>query len=812
MRSLTLSKKLFFFVYIFLGLCVFGLESFGQSPALAEIQASYTTYEQQGIREKMYVHTDRQVYVSGEIIWFKAYLANAENNRPLGVSKVSYVELVNKANQPVLQGKIAMKEGSGNGSFLLPASIASGNYILRAYTNWMKNFSPDYFFEKKISIINSSANIDSSSNRGKVAYNIDFFPEGGNLVTGLESKIAFKAVDNKNNGAECEGVIINEMKDTVATFATLRFGMGRFSLKPESGKQYTAIANFKDGSSLKKELPQIYSNGYVMQLNEADLNNLRVSISANGNYLSRNMYVVVQSRGHIDVARSVPIENNNAVCVINKNELKEGVSIITVFDENKTPLCERLYFSRPKNKMVISAKADKATYETRSKVIVNVSTDDQNKNPLTGNLSASVYRLGNIDDSSRENIFNYFWLTSNLRGFIEDPGYYFAAENAETGEALENLLLAQGWRKFNWDDVLQNKKPSFTYVPEFAGHIITGKVINAATKKPASDVQVYLSVPGKRIQLRGCKSDAQGLVHFDMKDFFGASQLVMQTNEDNDSVYHLEIFSPFFEKFSQSVPPGLNISSTVKNVLAARHFNVAIQNTYHQSRLQEMSAPVVDTIPFFRKPYKTYVLSDYTRFVTMEEVMREYVAEVNVRRNGSKFRLATFNSPAFETKTVQVAEQVFSGNPLVLLDGVPVFDINKIIAYDPLKVYKLDIVAEKYHLGTITAEGILSYTTYNGRLEDLALNPNDLVLDYEGLQQQRVFYSPQYENASQRAGRLPDFRNVLFWNPDVKTNSNGKGAISFYTGDIPGRYVVVLQGLASNGNAGNYSTTFDVMR
>lgn len=808
------SSILYKYLVLFAGLLVFnftGLKTFGQ---LAEIQNSYAKNNQHNLQEKIYLHTDRSFYLCGEVLWFKAYLINAATNKPIAVSKVVYIEVLDKSHQPVLQGKIAMENGLGNGSFYLPFSVASGNYVVRAYTNWMKNFPQDHYFEKNISIINTSTKMDSSGIRESVNYSAEFFPEGGNLVNGLESEIAFKVNDNKNKGIECEGVIVDQSQDTVARFKSLQFGMGHFFLRPQNGKQYTAIVNFKNGSSIRKSLPEAYNNGYVMHVAGTGLNDLKISLRTNQSLKndSPDIYIIIQNNARIDFAKPLRMEKDESVLVINKDSLKDGVSQITIFDANKQPICERLYFKRPKNKMLITAKADRGNYQLRSKVLMDVATSNQNNISLAGNLSAAVYRMDNLHQTEQENIFSYLWLSSNLRGTIEDPDYYFKDENNETNEALDNLMLAQGWRKFDWGNALQNKKPAFTYVPEYAGHIITGRITNETTKKPVPDVQVYLSVPGPRVQLRGCMTDSAGLVHFEMKDFFGANQIVMQTNNGDENAYHMEIFSPFSEKFSADSLPAFYIEEKYRDDLRSGNIHMEVQNVYHENQLQLLIKPLVDTVPFYFQPYKTYLLGDYTRFTTMEEVMREYVNEVNVRRNGTKFRFMTVNEPGFALRDKQGAEAIFDKNPLVLLDGVPVFNINKIIAYDPLKVQKLDVVAERYHYGTITADGILSYTTYKGNLEDFTLDPNDLVLDYEGLQQQRVFYSPQYTTENDRQSRLPDFRDLLFWTPALNTNSDGKGSFSFYTGDVPGKYLVVVQGLSSNGDAGGGSFIFNVQK
>jgi len=789
-----------------------GMQIFGQSEKLAEIQSSYAKYYQRHLKEKIYVHTDRSFYLCGEVLWFKVYLTNAATNQPISVSKVVYIDVLNKLHQPILQAKIAMENGVGNGSFFLPFSVESGNYVFRAYTNLMKNYSPGNYFEKNISIINTSKNLDSTIVHESIHYSAEFFPEGGNLVNGLESKIAFKVTDNKNIGTECEGVVINQIKDTVVHFKSGLFGMGQFSLKPESGDHYTAIINFKNGNSIKKDLPETNNSGYVMHIEDTGLNDLKISISAEG--LQQNnspfIYLIIQNNGRIYLAKSQPIENNRSVLVLNKDSLKEGVSQITLFDADKQPLCERLYFKRPKNKLLITAKADKENYRQRSKVYLDVTTTNQSEVPLPASLSVAVYRLDNLHKQDRENIFSYLWLSSNLRGGIENPDYYFKNDNAETNEALDLLMLTQGWRKFNQENILQNKKPAFTFVPEFSGHIITGRITYESTKKPVSDVLVYLSVPGKRIQLHGCLSDSNGLVHFEMKDFFGSNQIVVQTNNEMDSIYHLEIFSPFSEKFSDNSLPEFYISEKYKDDLLSGNIHMEVENTYHENQLQQFVTPIVDTVPFYFEPYKRYFLDDYTRFTTMEEVMREYVYEVNVRKSGTKFRFMTVNVPGFKLRDIQQSEFVFENNPLVLLDGVPVFNIDKIMEYDPLKVQKLEVVAEKYHYGQMTAEGILSYTTYKGNLEGYTLDSHDLVLDYEGLQQQRIFYSPEYATENERLIRMPDFRDLLFWTPSLNTGLVGKTELSFYTGDIPGRYLVVLQGLSSNGYAGSNSFFFNV--
>ena len=786
------------------------LAASAKSQAASGSGYTYEPFDKRMPREKIFVHTDQSFYVCGELIWFKAYVVNAANNEPLAMSSIVYVDLVNDQDQPVLQTKIGIDSSTGAGSFLLPYSLGSGNYMLRAYTNWMKNFEPGDFFTKKISIVNTSVKQDEIVKSKSASITADFLPEGGNMVNGLQSVIAFKAMDEHHKGITCEGVLVDEANDTVARFKSLRFGMGKFTFTPLRGKTYRAIVTSQEGRTVATKLTPALNEGYVMRVDNAGKNDVQIHVSTNLSQPNTGeLIVLVQNDGQVTMAKSQRITNQLAVLHISKDSLNEGVSVITVYDSKRRPVAERLFFKMPENRLSLQVNLNKQNYASRDEVQAELSASDMSGKASPGNLSAAVYRLDELHDGDGAGILSYLWLTSFLQGNIENPDYYFDPKNTDAAEAMDNLLLTQGWRKFSTS---QAKKPALKYMPEVAGHFITGRITSSATRQPAAGVPVFLSVPGKRIQLRTCISDSMGLIHFEMKDFYGANQVILQTQSQISGSYNIEIFSPYALRGGKYPLPPLSLSEDQNRELSAANFNMAVQHSYHENQLDKFSLPLIDTFPFYYKPDKVYKLDDYRRFTTMEEVMREYVYEVNVRKNGSQFRFETFNTPAFPLRNLQYVQTVFDNNPLVLLDGVPVFDINKIVAYDPLKVERLEVVAQRYHLGTVTAEGVVSYTTYTGNLEGFTLDPDDLVLDYEGLQQQRIFYSPQYNTSAERDSRLPDYRNLLYWSPDVRTNTSGKGSFSFFTGDVPGKYLLVLQGMSANGQAGTASYPFEVTK
>jgi hypothetical protein len=296
-------------------------------------------------------------------------------------------------------------------------------------------------------------------------------------------------------------------------------------------------------------------------------------------------------------------------------------------------------------------------------------------------------------------------------------------------------------------------------------------------------------------------SDKEGNIRFDVRDYYGQNEVILQAIA-KDSGYQFDIANPFSNTFSTRPVASFTIPETVQRSLADHSVSMQVQNTYNSEKLSQFDVPVIDTVPFYGKPYSRYVLDDYTRFGTMEEVLREYVPDVAVRRYGGQFHLLVFNWDIRE---------FYQDDPLILLDGVPINN-QKIMTYDPLKVKKLEVVTNRYINGEFTYEGIVSFTTNHGDLEELKLDPKAMVIDYDGLQLKREFYSPAYDNDQQLASRIPDFRNLLYWSPDVQTDKTGHANINFYTSDLKGKYVAVLQGMDDAGNAGSYYFTFDVTK
>lgn len=771
----------------------------------------FSSYSEKALQEKLYMHVDKEFYLAGDIIWFKIYVTDASLHQPIAISKVAYVEVLNENNQPVLQAKIALQQGSGNGSIQLPVSINSGNYIIRGYTNWMKNAGADYFFEKSITVVNTHKNREifstASASASIAAPDIRFFPEGGNLVTGITSRIACKVQGADGKGLGYTGFIIDEKNDSITGFSSYKFGMGSFDFTPMAGHRYKAI--IRTGSATyTSDLPVIFDRGYVMRL-EANAN-APINIKAQTNLSDTGtLLLLLHTRQSLKKVWQGKLRQGKTIFEVDPAILGEGISHFTLFSSAGQPLCERLYFTYPRQKFSIDIQGIQPSYRTRSAVEMLVETATQNRKENNTDLSIAVYRLDELQQPDESNIQTFLWLQSDLRGTIESPGFYFNSAGKQTLPAMNNLMLTHGWRRFKWEDILQEKSPAVTFPPELNGHIITGKAVSANTGKPLENIETYISVPGLNTNFKTYISDAAGKLKFDFKYLKGSAEIIVQTNPTVDSLSRIELNNPFAEQFSGKAIPPFYLSSARQNALLDQSINVQVQNQYAGTQLKRF-LPAIDTASVFEKPDAVYMMDDYTRFSTIEEVLREYVNLMDVQKIKGKFQLQLWNN-FFVPRQDMANLQFFQSPPLILVDGVPIFDIDRLMSYDPLKMRKLEVYNRRYFLGNSFFSGILNWTSYKGDLANFELDPRALVVDYESLQLQREFYSPVYNaNNPESSSHTPDFRTLLYWSHEIPADQKGDRHIRFYTSDKKGRYVTVIQGLSPLGYGGTALQYFEV--
>ncbi|MBA9078161.1 MULTISPECIES: hypothetical protein [Rufibacter] len=777
----------------------------GKGQSAAPVLEPFQLFAKSNLQEKVFVHTDKNFYLAGETIWFKVYNVEGMAHTSLILSKVAYVEILDKDNSPVLQVKVALTDGSGQGYLILPYSLPSGHFVLRAYTHWMKNTGADYYFQKPFTVINTFQKLGLKPIEFSTDYDVQFFPEGGDLVGNLQSKVAFKVTDINGKGASFIGWVLDQQNDTVARFYTHKFGIGSFQFTPEPNQVYRALLKSDNGHLITRPLPIVKEKGTVMAVSEAGANMLKVTVSSNLAYsATQPMYLLVHTRQIPVLAEArFPDAEGRMVFAVAKDKLGEGISHLTVFNSERKPVCERLYFKKPTSLLTLQVAADKRETGPRAAVKLSVVAQRDNGQPTEVDFSLSVFQIDSLQTVEQPDIVSYLWLSSDLKGTVEAPGYYLSQAGPEADIAIENLMLTHGWRRFSWEKVFQKNSPAPFFLPEYTGHLVQAKVVDSKTGLPAPGVQTYLTIPSRQIRLYGAQSNQDGVVFFETKDFKGIRDVVLQTNTRKDSSYQLETVSPFSPQNATLTLPTFDLPEHFYQNLEAKNVHLQVQNHFSLGNDTLPNLLPIDTTTFYGQPSRTYFLDYYNRFPTLEDVLKEYVSPVMVRKRKGKFYFVMIDEQRKETLPEE---------PLVLLDGMPVFDLDRLMVYNPKKVRKLEVIYKQYFHGPFTYGGIVSFSTYNGAMEGYEVDPKALLVEYEGLQPTREFYHPVYQSPEQIANRIPDLRNVLYWAGDMRTGKLGKKEIEFYTSDKLGKYVVVVQGLTQDGKAGSSTYTFEVKK
>jgi len=782
-------------IYLFIFGLLIQVDSNAQDKISDSIALKYNQYEKQVFEEKLFVHTDKSFYITGERLFFKVYNVEADKFVPVNLSKVAYIELLDENNTIVLNTKVKLTEAGGDGMIFLPASLNSGNFILRAYSRWMRNFSPSYYFHKSISIFNPFKPIPITEGK-KMEYNIQFFPEGGNLVNNLESKIGFRIVDEDGRGVDLNGAIFNEAMDTVVRFQPLKFGIGSFHFIPKGQQRYKAqLYNDEGDVVVESTLPEIHEVGYTMGLKPA-VNTISILINTNSNeYNEVPVTLFVHSGGEILKRETRALNENSAQFIVSNSLLVRGINYFTLFNHLGEPICERLYFRRPNKNLNIEVSTNKNTYRTREKINLNYTV----KNASTSQLSLAVYRIDELQTEEKLNIENYLILKSNLRGNIESPWFYFSNDAVVT-EATDNLMLTHGWRSFDWNHILNKVPLDLEFIPEFRGPLVEGIVTDRQTKDPVSNVTAYLTFTGKDFVLRGAKSDQLGHVRFELNDLFQEGKIYIRLDTAFDNQCILELLPSFSLKFDSFKVKEFSIPLALKSQLEERSVSMQVNNLYSRDTLPA-SMPMNEL--FYGLPDERFFLDSYSRFPVMDEVMREFVRGVVARKVGGQYYFQVYNLNT---------DHLFNTSPLVLLDGVPVFDLNRIMALDPLKVEKIDVMRRKEFFGALSAEGVVSFVSYDGKLAQQIIGDDYLNFDFQGLQQKRIFFTPDYEITIPIDSRMPDYRELLYWNGNLPLDEEGNGAVSFYSSDLAGIYMILINGLSTDGLLGSAKGEFEIAK
>lgn len=753
------------------------------------------------IFEKVYLHIDRQLYSSGDDIWFKAYLVNAKTNRLIDNSNNLYVELISPDSRILKRLAIRVRNGLGFGDFHLRDSLPTGNYIVRAYTNWMRNFGETFFFEREIRIENfAERNNNSKAKPAGENVDVQFFPEGGAMLEETFCRIGFKAVDSRGYGCNISGKIVSSEGDTVVSFKSSHLGMGSCYFTPKKGVSYAAVGKADLGLGFRVNLPEATKKGFAIEVSEKD-SLVLVKIRTNPETLRHDslkaMYVIVSAKGKIHAAEIVKISGLQQDLSFSKRNLPEGIDRLTLVDTTGKAFCERLFYCEHPALYQITVVPDNKVYAPRQLVNLKISVKDTANSPVFANLSMSVTDgTQTISNHYGSDINSYFMLESELRGNIEQPSYYFDPAVKDRQQALDQLLLTQGWRKFVWN-FLADTSIKITY-PAEQGITVSGRLRRLFADSPIAGANVNLSVLGRNSQFFLTQTDSSGRYYFDGLNFTGGNSLVITSNINNKKHNGMVLLDSLFGtpplvSFRQNIRDELHVKEN-EELVAASGQNYFLRKKYHLTDTIALNEVVVEA----RRQKKDdghiriYGEPDYSLTVTDDMIVyNDFLDMLMGRVSGVRI---DGNFPDYQIYIRGEQTNLF------LLDGIPK-KLEDIVIIPVEEIDKIEVIKDEAKLaafGSRGAGGAISVFRKKGQV----IKPKPVLYSINkrinGYYQARTFYSPKYDVVKPESEK-PDLRSTIYWEPNVNTDYSGEAKVSYYNADNNAVIHVRLEGLTEAG-------------
>jgi hypothetical protein len=742
--------------------------------------------------EKAYLQLDKPYYIAGDTIFFKAYVTAGNQHILSGISGILHVDLVNPAQQIRQSLKIQLNNGLAWGDMVLPDSLHKGNYRIRAYTQWMQNNNNVDVFDMPLQIgsLKNTASIYESAPKNSNAYEADvqFFPEGGSLVTDVRSNIGFKAIGIDGLGIDVKGSIIDNNNYITAQFASSHLGMGSFSFLPEKGKTYRARYKLKDSAEHIVTLPAAIPSGMVLSVSTlAD----RVTATINTShdfYLenqNKKLTLAVYSGGVLTNITFKP-DVEGLTFSIPLDKFATGIAQITALSPDGVPLCERLAFiQNPADQLDINVNTAKPVYNKREKVDVRINATPKAEMPGKGHYSVAVIDENELPDSNDQaSILAYLLLTSDLKGYIEKPDYYFDDHTDKAKDDLDALLLTQGYRHFTWKQILSDT----TSTPKFEAEktlSVGGSLINAASRQamPNKDITL-IDIKGGQVYAK--KTDENGKFNFTGMMFTDTTRFMFNAM-DSTSKIKTKIILNTENPAPHSGP--LFIPGKANTDIQAYLENAKAIQTYKDSHM-----------------LKEVKIISYRSANLAGPGHADQV--IDMRDNKISGTMSTIlTSKALRGVTIWNGRAYLNGiggQMLIVIDGA------YSDSFDDLNPYDIETVevlknTNAFIYGVSSGGGVLVFTTKAGGATKVPneLSPGLLPFKANGFHIAREFYSPKYATEKAIINARPDLRSTIYWQPELTTDTKGQASFSYYNADGTGNYKVIVEGIDEDGRIGH---------
>ncbi len=838
---------------------------------LKKFFSNIAIYNKLYTQEKVYLHLDNNGYFPGETIWFKAYVVGAGTLLPTDMSKVLYVELLTPEGEVFQRKQFPILNGRTCGEFSLDDIANTGYYEVRAYTRAMLNWDNAFIFSRVIPVfdaprdslkygqltLNQREDLNDKAFRRQIPTPLiekttlsdnkvlmTFYPEGGYITKGLPSRVAFKIMDKGGIPLTTNVKLCRTDNSIVNTTKVIHDGMGVINVPTDWNGGYAEITNAA-GKQIKFTLPQSRETGCDLSTSVDSSGNLTIKAISNSAFTPQTLGISVTCRGIACYFDTLHI-SSPSVCVktILRKQLRDGIQQVTLFTSKGEILSERLVWIPPFRKNMNLAIAQNAkTYKPFSPIVLDFTLTDAQGTPQQGEFSLAVHDVEGELAPDGADINTELLLCSDLKGYIHKPEYYFESNDETHRQALDLLLMVQGWRRYSWQE-MSGIQPFVLKQPVEDGLLIDGKIVDNSSKHRAKEgINVNLMIMLGGTFVNGdAKSDSAGNFALLAPDFYGdgigyftttvndkrkACNVALNRGFSPDPVAYepiaLNFDLPTFKEDILKMQPELFLwADTLPHIVLLPEAKVKDKMKLHPygSRFTWMGGEDAG---------KRYASIYYNVEDALERILDngerdcslwEWLAKINphlvvefptVSPKNSISNTdsgTTDNFDSFHNSTYdEVVNPIlyYKGRPVrILLDNdTPIGTIDYLMSEIRSLVISEDFETyRKFNSdATDTFNGMpyvtfLLYSRIDSKLVEYRKGQRITVL--HGYSKYEEFYSPNYRTMDYPTPE--DVRRTLYWNPNVTTDKQGKANVLFFSNSRPDQQIRInAQGIAVTG-------------
>jgi hypothetical protein len=839
-------------------------------------------------QEKVYLHFDNTGYFENETMWFKAYVTRTDNGKPSDLSKVLYVELLNPSGDVIKTQKFPIdSQGMSHGDMKLDTLLGSGFYEVRAYTRYMTNWGVNAVFSRVFPVFkkpqqegdytdltirtmlyrhrdpNNRDRSDSlylraidegiSTNDLMKTISVRFYPEGGSLVRGKKCRVAMLAVDDNGNPYSGEGFVLNEAGDVLASVQTDTLGRGLFEVTPDDSPLTFQMRNLRQSDRRAFQnfsLPEARTEGCALLL-DAVSDSMSVTLQCTPAICGNLLGYVVMHNGNITYCDTVTASPCIGFSLDRQNQ-KDGVSQLTVFDSKGEILAERLFFIIPEKRAEDSIRVSAGTQ--RLKPCGRVELELQAL--PNAHLSFSAMDAQTMTNGSRGNMQTWMLLSSEVRGYIHNVDYYFEADDAEHRRSADLLMLTQGWRRYDWE-VMTGQKGLEKVQPIEDKFYIFGKLKAYRQRNAVDDVNLRLFLYNQEGQSLTGKTVTDSLGNYAFELPFVDGEWTMQIYTRKKTEKGKEKLKTYYVGIDRQFSPRARyITPQEAKILHPLDANAFVKKPFEELPDGEEFIPITKKDHVLEnvtvKAKRRYFTNDDwqykneawgRQFATLHyDIDKELDAILDRGEPEPTIfyflckKNALFDNPECEDLPRPAGGESHQG--LVPVDGRMSYAHRPIkwivdngLTHTAFDEEELDAAQAVWHKGmddnyagyTNDTEAKLEvlFPFYMSEIKSLYIVPNS-EREVEGAVRIYLYTHKTFSSESQKGLRrtyfqgfnkpstfqmedysvippMADFRRTIYWNPNVKTDAQGKAKVEFFNNSTCEEMYISVEGMTEDG-------------